>query len=217
MPHAGLADYYQRRAREYEAVYAKPERQADLLALHHWLAACTSGRRVLEVACGTGYWTRTAADTAATIVATDYNDAPLAIARSKNYRCPVRFEQADAYRLGEFGGRFDCAMAHFWWSHVPIGALSGFLKGVAGQLEPGAVLLFADNRFVEGSSTPIGRTDHEGNTYQRRRLEDGSEHEVLKNFPTVSEIRQRLSEVTGNIEVVELEYYWAARAVVEPL
>ena len=34
--------------------------------------------------------------------------------------------------------------------------------------------LFIDNRYVEGSSTPIARRDAEGNTYQRPSLDDGS-------------------------------------------
>ena len=44
------------------------------------------------------------------------------IARSKNYgRTPVRFQLADAYALDERLGRFDAALAFFWWSHVPLG------------------------------------------------------------------------------------------------
>ena len=44
-------------------------------------------------------------------------------------------------------------------------------------------MVFFDNCYVEGSSTPLSRTDAAGNTYQSRRLDDGSTHEVLKNFP----------------------------------
>lgn len=52
-----LRAYYARRAVEYEAIYAQPERQADLRTLEAALPACFSGRSVLEVACGTGWWT----------------------------------------------------------------------------------------------------------------------------------------------------------------
>ena len=45
-----------------------------------------------------------------------------------------------------------------------------------------------DNQYVLGSSTPISRTDAEGNTYQTRPLKDGSSHEVLKNFPTHAQL-----------------------------
>ena len=50
-----LRAYYARRAREYEAIYQKPERQADLRALEAGLPGVFTGRRVLEIACGTGW------------------------------------------------------------------------------------------------------------------------------------------------------------------
>lgn len=56
-PEASMAAYYAARATEYEAVYAKPERQADLRLLEAWLPGVFAGRRVLEVAAGTGWWT----------------------------------------------------------------------------------------------------------------------------------------------------------------
>jgi demethylmenaquinone methyltransferase/2-methoxy-6-polyprenyl-1,4-benzoquinol methylase len=69
-------------------------------------------------------------------------------------------------------------------------------------------MVFMDNRFVAGSSTPINRRDAEGNTYQVRRLEDGSEHEVLKNFPTESEVREVLADRATGFSWTELPYYW---------
>ena len=62
---AAMAAYYARRAAEYESVYAKPERQADLRQMEAELAEPFAGRRVLEIACGTGWWTPHAAREAA--------------------------------------------------------------------------------------------------------------------------------------------------------
>jgi hypothetical protein len=59
-----MADYYKRRASYYERVYHKPERQADLRAMEAWIRQPFAGRHVLEVACGTGWWTPHAAPTA---------------------------------------------------------------------------------------------------------------------------------------------------------
>jgi len=85
-----LLDYYRRRAAEYEAIYAKPERQADLAVLRRAIPAMLRGARVLEIACGTGYWTQLAADVAAQVVATDLADEPMGIAQAKSYaRQPV--------------------------------------------------------------------------------------------------------------------------------
>jgi demethylmenaquinone methyltransferase/2-methoxy-6-polyprenyl-1,4-benzoquinol methylase len=91
---------------------------------------------------------------------------------------------------------------------VPRERLQEFLTGFHARLEPGAIVAFIDNRFVEGSSTPLHRTDGEGNTYQIRELRDGSRHEVMKNFPDAAGVRAALAPFAGNVEVLELEYFW---------
>lgn len=189
-PEASMAAYYAARAAEYEAVYAKPERQADLRRLEAWLPGVFAGRRVLEVAAGTGWWTLHGARDAAFWLATDLNPETLAVARAKAAmpRC-VRFATADAYTLDGLGPqRFDAAFAGFWWSHVPRARLAGWLDGLFARLAPGAPVVFIDNRFVEGSSTPIAEIDAQGDSWQLRRLADGSGHRVLKNHPARAEV-----------------------------
>src|SRR5215467_14167220 len=82
---SSMVDYYEARAPHFEAVYDRPERQADLLVLRHWLAREAQGLTLLEVACGSGYWTRVAASTAKAILAIDCNPSPLALASSKTW------------------------------------------------------------------------------------------------------------------------------------
>lgn len=203
-----LEKYYARRAAEYEKIFDKPERQADLARMRVDIPRLFVNQRVLEIACGTGYWTPLIAEQAESVLATDYNEEPLAIAKSKAYRrANVTFAQADAYALPDWGQKFSACYAGFWWSHVPLGEIAGFLGNLEKVLQPGATVAFMDNRYVEGSSTPISRTDAEGNTYQARRLADGSSHEVLKNFPTAQELRARLGK---DVRYVEYEYYWIA-------
>ena len=90
-----LVDYYARRAGEYERLYEKPDRQADLAALRKLCAQAVAGQAVLEIACGTGYWTQAASQTATSILATDINAEVLAIARTKPYHCDVAFHLLD--------------------------------------------------------------------------------------------------------------------------
>ena len=180
-----LRAYYARRAESYERIYRKPERQTELRLIEAGLPAMFTGRRVLEVACGTGWWTPHGARDALDWLAIDINPETLAIARSKPLPAGrVRFLQADAWSFAELGAQtFDAAFAGFWWSHVPLARLPGWLALLHERLEPGARVTMLDNRFVAGSSTPISRRDDEGNSYQQRPLDDGSMHEVLKNFP----------------------------------
>ena len=212
-----LEAYYARRAAEYERIFDKPERQADLARMRRDIPALFKGARVLEIACGTGYWTPLIAAQAEAVLATDFNEEPLAIAKSKPYRSAnVRFERADAYALPAWPKRFSACYAGFWWSHVPLAKLDGFLRGLANALQGGATVAFMDNRYVEGSSTPISRRDAEGNTYQSRRLSDGSGHEVLKNFPSPAELRARLGRFGTDVGCTEYEYYWVATYRIMP-
>lgn len=204
--------YYAQRAAEYERIYDKPERQADLQALKAWLPGHFEGRHVLEVACGTGYWTPHAAARSANWLATDANDEVLAIARAKPLPPgKVSFRKLDAYALRDGLGdaRFDAALAAFWWSHVPVQRVQGWLAGLHAQLSPGAVVVMLDNRFVPGSSTPLARRDADGNTYQTRTLADGSAHEVLKNFPTHDEAAALLGAGIHDLRWTEWPHYWA--------
>ena len=204
-----MQTYYARRAAEYERVYQKPERQIELRALEAWLAVPFAGRRVLEVACGTGWWTPHGARDAASWLATDINDETLAVARAKAVPPCVRFGLADAYALeGLRGAPFGAAFAGFWWSHVSRPRLPAWLATLHAQLEPGATVVFIDNRYVEGSSTPISRRDGDGNSYQQRPLDDGSTHEVLKNFPTRREAMQVIGERARDADWIESAHYW---------
>ena len=206
---AELVDYYRRRAAEYEAIYAKPERQADLARLRELIPARLAGARALEVACGTGYWTALLAQSAASVVATDLAGETLAIAHSKPLPAGrVRFEIADAYALPQSLGRFDAAFAGFWWSHVARSRVDAFLASLHARLDPGARVLLLDNRYVEGSSTPLAGFDAEGNTFQMRTLADGSSVRVMKNFPAEDELRGALSPFAASFEYVALPHYW---------
>lgn len=206
-----LEKYYARRAAEYEKIFDKPERQADLARMRKDIPALFKARRVLEIACGTGYWTPLIAEQAESVLATDYNEETLSIARTKTYRkSNVRFERADAYALAAWPQKFSACYAGFWWSHIPLGRIDSFLQGLAAALENGATVAFMDNRYVEGSSTPISRRADDGNTYQARRLADGSSHEVLKNFPTAQDLRARLARLGAPVGYTEYEYYWVA-------
>ncbi len=206
-----LVAYYRRRAGEYEAIYAKPERQADLAVLRRDVPQRLAGRRVLEIACGTGYWTTLVAPLAASVVATDMAEEPMAIAQTKTYPPErVRFLVADAYQLGDDLGRFDAALAMFWWSHIPLAEIGKFLASLHRRLERGARVVLMDNLYVDGSSTPIAERDAAGNTYQLRPLADGTENRVLKNFPSERDLRAALRPHAARFSYRALEYYWLA-------
>src|SRR3990172_2353680 len=144
-----MQTYYSARAAEYDRVYAKPERQADLRSIEQWLTPRFFRRRVLEVACGTGYWTQFIAPAATSVVALDSSPETVHIARGRLPK-QVTFLIDDAYTLSCVDGRFDAAFAGFWFSHIPLGHRRSFLEKLGSVLEPSATVVLLDNRFVQG-------------------------------------------------------------------
>ncbi len=51
---SSIVNYYAERAAEYERIYQKPERPADLRELRGFVELAVAGAHVFEVACGTG-------------------------------------------------------------------------------------------------------------------------------------------------------------------
>jgi SAM-dependent methyltransferase len=203
-----LIDYYAKRANEYERIYEKPERQNDLAKLKELLRKTFAGHAVFEIACGTGYWTQAISQTAKSITATDFNEEVLQIARAKKYDCKVSFQKADAFNLSFPQNNFTAGLAAAWWSHLRKSEIRNFLSQFHQQFSSGSLITFMDNRFVAGSNTPISRTDDEGNTYQMRKLENGKEYEVLKNFPDEKEARKIIDDSAVEICWTDLQYYW---------
>lgn len=203
-----MIEYYQKRAAEYELVYQKPERQAELRRLEAWARSTFRNERVLEIACGTGYWTQFIAQSAHSVMGVDVNAEVIQLAQKKEYaRQNVEFRVAD---LNGFqpGVRFDALFGGFIWSHIGLRELSNFVKQCQAWVKTGGRMVFLDNQFVEGSSTPIARWDEEGNSFQLRSLENREQFEVMKNFPSEAGEGQMLEGMGFQSKWTDMEYYW---------
>jgi ubiquinone/menaquinone biosynthesis C-methylase UbiE len=204
-----MESYYAQRAAEYDRIYDKPERQADLAELKRLLSLHFKGLNVLEIACGTGYWTQYIARSAQSVRATDYNREMLDMAARRDYGyCRVSFTTADAYALPPTATLQNAGFAGFLWSHVPLSQRAKIIKSFHAQLADGARVVWIDGRYVEGSSTPIRRQDSAGNTYQIRQLSNGTQHEVIKNYPSESELRDIFAPFAEQIRFRLFKYYW---------
>lgn len=226
-----MVDYYHRRAAEYEAIYHRPDpvRAAELEALGAAMCRALAGRRVLEVACGTGYWTERVAAVARSIVAVDAAPGMLEIARARGLPAGrVRLVEGDAYRLdrvaaGPGGGAGDSAagagaavdagLAAFFVSHVPRARLGGFLDGLHRVLGPGAPVVLADNVYLPGVGGELvaGPDTRPGaDTYKLRRLAGGGEHRVLKNYFDDAELTGLLGRRSRELRIERGARYWWA-------
>ncbi len=169
------------------------------------------------IACGTGYWTQFLAPVARSMLALDAARETLQIAKARIHHSSVQFIEGDAYRLPADVRDYEAGFAGFWLSHVPREQVRGFLRGFHSALKARAIVVLLDNRFVSGSSTPIGQMDAGGNTYQLRTLADGSEHRVMKNFLTEGELREALVGIGHQVRFHEWESFWALEYLTCPL
>lgn len=200
--------YYATRAPYYDDVYEQPERREDIGRIRQLLQTRFAGREVLEVACGTGYWSQHIVPVAARLVATDGLSEPLEIARQRPLCASAQFRQADAYALPADLGHFDAAFAGLWLSHVPVRRRRQFFESLHARLQPGARVVLIDNSEVQCGRWPIVETDADGNSYQNRQLKDGSWHRVLKNFPTEAELVEMTSAFAQSSRYEALQNFW---------
>jgi demethylmenaquinone methyltransferase/2-methoxy-6-polyprenyl-1,4-benzoquinol methylase len=203
-----MQSYYAARAPYYDDVYDKPERREDIAFLREYLPATFAGRTVLEVACGTGYWTQHIAPAASAMTATDAVAEPLELAKGRPGVQSVAFAIADAYDLPESLGRFEGSFAGLWLSHVPVERRREFLESLHRRLLPGARVVLVDNSQVQLKDFPIAERDSHGNTFQHRRLKDGSVHRVLKNFPSRAELEAMIAGFGGRPAYRDLQNFW---------
>jgi SAM-dependent methyltransferase len=167
---------------------------------------------VLEVACGTGYWTAAYAGAASRVLAFDTSLSALEIARAKDLPAGrVRFIEADARNLQEVEGAFDAGFAAFWVSHLPRRDLPGWLEAFHARLEPGASVVLVDNVFVPGVGGDLLSREGTDDTFKRRTLDDGTEHEIVKNYFTEAELRSVLAPRSDHLHLHVGTCFWWAR------
>ena len=138
--------YYSERANEYEKIYDKPERENDLTVISQYLKTNLNNKQVLEIVCGTGYWTKFISETAISIIASDINPSVLEIAKSKEYKCPVDFILDDIYDPSSGNKFFNAGIAGLLWSHIPTNELDLFLHRFISKIDNGSTVIIIDNK-----------------------------------------------------------------------
>lgn len=193
---ARQVDYYRRRAAEYDRT-AYPDLDAATARIDRVVAAFAPRGSILELACGTGMWTRALAMHSEDVTALDASIEPVAIART---RCPsyVRFEQADLFQW-QPTERYDVVFFAFWLSHVPAARLDRFLDAVTSAVAPGGRLLFVD----EHAAYPNKEEWSDQPEIAIRKMTDGSRHPMVKVYLDPDDLRERLARLgwTASFEI----------------
>jgi SAM-dependent methyltransferase len=156
-------EYYRQRADEYDEWWFRQGRYAmepaeqarwfaDQVEVERALNSFQPDGDVLELACGTGLWTRHLIRYANRVTAVDA--APEMISRNRTRvddRAPVQYVTADLFRWRPPARSYDVCFFGYWLSHVPADRLTGFWEVVATAVRPaGRVSLWT----APGQPTP---------------------------------------------------------------
>ncbi|HBU69406.1 MAG TPA: hypothetical protein DEE98_03375 [Elusimicrobia bacterium] len=109
------------------------------------LGGIEKGKKVLEIGCGTGLFTRKIAETAADLTAIDISPELIEKAAANFSFKNALFMTADAEHLNFAGGSFDCVVGSSVLHHLNLGAALGEIFRV---LKPGGKLVFAEPNML---------------------------------------------------------------------
>jgi demethylmenaquinone methyltransferase/2-methoxy-6-polyprenyl-1,4-benzoquinol methylase len=181
--------YYAERAPEYDDWWFRrgrysrdPEHERrwlrDVTELEERLRIFAPRGDVLELAAGTGIWTRRLVPTADRVLAIDANAETLALNTPA-----AELVVADIFEWKP-PQQFDLVFFSFWLSHVPEERFNEFWALVRSALRPGGRVFLID------SGPPETGSDGE---LQVRQLADGREFTIVKRFWRPDELSDRVA------------------------
>jgi demethylmenaquinone methyltransferase/2-methoxy-6-polyprenyl-1,4-benzoquinol methylase len=204
--------YYRARAREYDRWWLRDGRFdhgeqanarwfADVVALEAELEHFAPSGDVLELACGTGLWTRHLVKRARRLVAVDAAPEVLEINRGRLASGRVQYIEADLFEWQPPVAAFDVCFFGFWLSHVPESRFEHFWKAVRSALKPGGRAMFVDSARAEHSGARDHAAPVDGDDTMTRRLDDGSEFRIVKRYYEPAQLRRRLADLGWRFDV----------------
>jgi demethylmenaquinone methyltransferase/2-methoxy-6-polyprenyl-1,4-benzoquinol methylase len=162
---------------------------------------------VLELAGGTGWWTERLALTARTLTVLDAAPETLEINRARlGNRSEVNYIVADLFEWHP-ERTYDTVFFSFWLSHVPRVRFAEFFELVGECLAPGGRAFLVDNRRDPTRPFAEHNVLAESEGVQRRTLNDGSEHRLVKIFYEPEELAERLAAQDWGAEVAGTRWF----------
>ncbi len=215
---AEQGDYYRQRAPEYDDWWFRRDRYdrgeeanskwfAEAAEVEATLERFGPRGRVLELACGTGIWTRKLARSAERLTAVDGSAEMLGLNRASLQDPAVDFLHADLFAW-EPTETYDVCFFSFWLSHVPEERFEPFWEKVHRALEPEGRVFFLDNARSERASAADHKLPEEGEETMVRRLKDGREYQIVKRFYEPDALHRRLADLGWAVQVESTHEYF---------
>lgn len=207
-----LEKYYNSRAPEYEQIYFRdmPARRQEIEDEARFLKELCDDKDVLDIACGTGYWTERISETANSIVACDISAEMIAQAQQKQYHCPISFVRSNLNQLPFAQESYDIVILGFWFSHHPRQDYDNLFRNISLPLKPGCpIWMIENNPPAEGSVNNSHHVDSFGNNYKKRFLDNREEFVILKNYFQKDELNNIFAPHFKIERLVYKEFYWS--------
>jgi demethylmenaquinone methyltransferase/2-methoxy-6-polyprenyl-1,4-benzoquinol methylase len=196
--------YYRERAGEYDEWFFRQGRYdrgsehrdqwfGEVAIVEAALEATRPQGNILELACGTGLWTRRLAGEGRRIVAVDAAPEAIALNRERLASHCVEYVEADLFSWVPPAGAFDMVFFAFWLSHVPPAKFDGFWGMVRRALKADGVAFFVDS-LLDQASTAVDHDALDASGVVHRRLNDGRTFRVVKQFYEPATLERALAE-----------------------
>ena len=201
--------YYRARAPEYDEWFLRQGRYDrgdehrqlwfhEVALLDAALDEAAPSGDVLELACGTGIWTRRLAASAARLTAVDASPEALALNRSRATSANVTYLEANLFHWAP-SATYDFVFFGFWLSHVPSPQFEEFWRLVRTALRPSGKVFFVDSLAnSEGTALDQGLGT---NGIVERHLNDGRTFRVVKVFHDAQSLTARLAHLGWSAQV----------------
>jgi demethylmenaquinone methyltransferase/2-methoxy-6-polyprenyl-1,4-benzoquinol methylase len=203
--------YYRARSEEYDQWWFRTGRYdrgaednavwfAEQEQVRAALSAFQPTGDVLELASGTGLWTRELARFAERLTLVDTSPEVLAINAERVKHPRIERVLANIFEW-QPPRRYDVVFFSFWLSHVPLDRFAEFWRLVERCLEPGGRAFFIDSLYDERSTARNHVLHGADATVINRKLNDGREFRIVKVFYRASELQERLAAIGWQADV----------------
>jgi ubiquinone/menaquinone biosynthesis C-methylase UbiE len=203
--------FSKRNPKESEQIHQRYQlaRQEEEAAIAQTIKEIFQDRQILEVGCGTGFWTEVVADVAKYILAIDNFPDRLAVALEKPISLQkVEFRIGNLETLSSMAKTFDGALVNFCFSHVPKAETAQFLRKLHEKLEPGAAVVMVDNLYIPEMGEQLFTQPGKRDTFKIRSLSDSAKHQVVRNYYDAAKLQNLLGLRTTNLQIQEGKCFW---------
>jgi ubiquinone/menaquinone biosynthesis C-methylase UbiE len=198
--------YYRKMAENYDETTGQTEElQRAFARARELLQQHAPVEQILELACGTGTWTRSLLPLGRELTAIDASAEMLSLARQKVGNAVVQFLQADLFQW-QPRQQYDLVFFANWLSHVPPQRLDAFLSTVARAVRPSGSFAMVDRYApMQEDREIIVRDAEEGAIYAKRSLLNGQTFLIVKVFYDLQIIENLLDALDFTVMVHKLD------------